>query len=182
MVLESTGAGTAQFGDAPFMRGAAAPAVDTEAWSVMMLLRLPTDDFPEGTEEQQMLRFFTTGTASEWIISASTVSDNPRLRLRVFDSDGVQLGTEIVSRDGALLVGEPTMLDDWRVFFVSVFQDGANVDWEFGWRTLDGSRSPAPPGTSGGSPPPSGRTWPACASGTCRRGAMPVAPAPTPTP
>ena len=139
MVLESTGAGTAQFGDAPFMRGATVPAVDTEAWSVMMLLRMPTDDFPEGTEEQQLLRFFTTGTASEWIVSASTVSDNPRLRLRVFDSDGVQLGTEIASRDGALLVGEPTMLDDWRVFFVSVFQDGANVDWEFGWRTLDGS-------------------------------------------
>jgi hypothetical protein len=142
VLLESTGAGTAQFGDAPFMRGfGSVPAVGTGSWSVLMLMRLPTDDFPEGTAEQQLLRFFTTGTASEWIISAATVTDNPQLRLRVFDSDGVQLGTEIASQQFALDNGLAPLLDDWRVLRIRALQDGANVDWRFDWFTLDGGSS-----------------------------------------
>jgi hypothetical protein len=142
VVLESTGIGTFHFGDAPFLRSyGSVPAVATGSWSVWALVRFPATDFPEGATEQQFLRWFTTGGASEWIMSVYTDSGSPTMRLRVYDGDGVQLGTQTASHNAAVAAGEVGLLDEWRIVRVRAHQDGANVTWRFDWLSLDGASS-----------------------------------------
>ena len=139
-LLESTGAGTAQFGTSPFLRSGSSPAVETGSMNVSLLVRLPADDYPEdGVHE--LFRFFSTGRGTEWVITAENSGDAPLLRLTIRDEDGVTLANSTAGHNAALSGGGPGLLDDWRVLSMYAIQNGGNTNWNFRWYTLDGENN-----------------------------------------
>lgn len=134
----STGFISPGIGTSPFMNSGEVAATDTGSWSVWMLFNISADDFPD-SGSHIMLQFYTTGTAGLWIVRAEGSATDPALRVRVVDQESVLLDDVTVLQSTAVAAGGPTITDGWRILAIQAAQNGANVDWQFRWFSLDGS-------------------------------------------
>ncbi|GEC02948.1 hypothetical protein SSP24_06030 [Streptomyces spinoverrucosus] len=121
--------------------GMSSPAIPGEAtgyWSVSMLVRINSDDFPTDSSEHRILRFLTTGSnATIWALSVQLDAGSHRMRLRAYDSDGVELGSVTTTHEAATASTDPDavgFLDGWRHIRVRVAENGSSLNYAFEWR------------------------------------------------
>src|SRR3546814_4726245 len=104
------------------------PVIRSEStgyWSVDMVFRINEADWPTDATEHTFLRFFTTGSeAYEWIMSIQLTGGSHRVRLRVKDIEGAELGTIAADHEGAGV----DLLDKWLHLFVNADESGTTLN------------------------------------------------------
>lgn len=144
--MRVTGLEFSQSGDVPGLEGSdplpkvmsgatmKSPVIQSEStgyWSVDMAFRINEADWPTDATEHQILRFVTTSTgAQEWVLSIQLNGSTHRMRLRVYDENGTQVGTVAADHEGAGV----ELLDRWLHLFVNADQDGTTLNYQFRWQ------------------------------------------------